>query len=270
MNLPRMRPLTATGLADIADPCGHCDHRAVPVRRPRIDPQLRVDRPTRVDPRSGRRRSQRRTGQTDQTGLGWTGDYFDEVTDLWGLCGVAAHLNGDVPGFLCFAPAELVPTDAVPGVRDGGAEVFDSDAAVLTALSVCRAYRHRGLGRDLVRAGAAQLARRQVGMIEVVGTVGAAGARRIGRSTSAQLGAGRAAALTLLPVGFWLAVGFRIVRPHPLTPTLRMDLTNTERWLPDFGGAWRRFARLVAQPGPPQPARVTDPELTFAGRRTPC
>lgn len=60
--------------------------------------------------------------------------------------------------------------------------------------------------------------------------------------------------MVLLPVSFWQSQGFRVVRPHPVTPTMRLDIEGTVRWRPDFAAAWHRFADLVSQPGPAQPA----------------
>ncbi|HEU4907933.1 MAG TPA: GNAT family N-acetyltransferase, partial [Propionibacteriaceae bacterium] len=58
----------------------------------------------------------------------------------------------------------------------------------------------------------------------------------------------------MLPVGWLEAVGFQVVRPHPITPRLRMDLQNAVRWRPDLGAAWHRLRDLVRQPESPEPA----------------
>jgi hypothetical protein len=58
----------------------------------------------------------------------------------------------------------------------------------------------------------------------------------------------------LLPVAWLEHVGFTVVRPHPVTPRLRMDLETTVRWRPDLGAAWSRLTGLVAQPGTVDPA----------------
>jgi hypothetical protein len=65
----------------------------------------------------------------------------------------------------------------------------------------------------------------------------------------------------MLPPGGLEAVGFTVVRPHPITPRLRMDLQTTLRWKPDLGAAWNRLTGLVTQPASPEPASYT--------RRTP-
>jgi hypothetical protein len=61
----------------------------------------------------------------------------------------------------------------------------------------------------------------------------------------------------ILPIGFLEAVGFQVVRPHPITPRLRMDLQNTVRWRPGLSAAWNRLTGLVRQPETPEPATYT-------------
>ncbi len=215
---PRYRVLTPKGLAAISDPCGRCGYGfaagddAHPVENVPVGPPE------------------------------WT----RAVADRWGLCGLAAHVNGDTPGYLTMAPSELVPFVSLPGPGGSSADVFSPDAAVVMAVAVCRDYRGRGLGRNLVRAAIAQLSKRQIGTVEAIGTYSALG---IPHADGAD-----ASTMLLLPVGFWQALGFRVVRHHPITPTLRLDVSTTVRWRPDFAAAWHRLAGLVSQPSPPQPA----------------
>ena len=61
----------------------------------------------------------------------------------------------------------------------------------------------------------------------------------------------------MLPTSWLESVGFAIVRPHPITPRLRMNLQTTLAWLPDLGAAWSRLTRLVGQPAPPEPNGVS-------------
>ncbi|MBO0812213.1 MAG: hypothetical protein J2P23_09235 [Microlunatus sp.] len=212
MSTYRLRPLSRTAMASIEDPCGHCGFGTAGFEPPA---------------------------------------WVDEVADLWGICGVSAHVNGDTVGYLTFAPAELVPFVPLPGPGGSSADAFSADAAVFMALAVCREYRGRGLAKNLVRSGAAQLAKRQIGAIEVIGTFARPGVPHADGS--------RNSSMVLLPVSFWLAQGFRVVRPHPVTPTMRLDIEGTVRWRPDFAAAWQRFADLVSQPGPPQTAQFTLP-----------
>lgn len=209
MNTYRLRQLSRSGFTGIGDPCQHCGF-----------------------------------GTTDAEPPAWV----DEVTDLWGICGVAAQAGGDVEGYLTFAPAELVPLVPLPGLGGTSAEAFSQDAAVFMAVSVCRACQGHGIAKDLVRSAAAQLAKRQIGIIEVIGSFAGPGVPYADGSADSSM--------VFLPVSFWQAQGFRVVRPHPITPTLRLDIEGTVRWRPDFAAAWQRFAELVSQPGtgPAQPA----------------
>ncbi len=189
-----------------------------------------------------------------------------EVADLWGMCGLSAQIDGATPGYLTLTPGELVPELMLPGWAGRTTKHLSREAGVILGLEVCAAYRGEHIGASLVRAAAAQLVRRQVGLIEVVAVSGRPVRLVPGQAASADGdaidGAGpgeeRQPSMMLLPVGFWLAAGFRIVRPHPVAPTLRLDLAGTERWLPDFAGAWQRFAELLSQPVPPRPASFSD------------
>jgi GNAT superfamily N-acetyltransferase len=218
MSSPRFRTLSPSGLLEIEDPCGSCGYGVIGAS----------GKPVGVD-----------------DGPAALPEWVDEVADLWGLCGMAVHVNGSVPGFLTVAPSELVPFTTLPGLGGSSADAFSPDAAVVMAVAVCRDYRGEGLARNLVRAALAQLTKRQVGMVEVIGTYGVPGIPHTD---------GAGASMMLLPVSFWQALGFRIVRPNPFAPTLRLDIGSTARWRPDFAAAWNRFAELVSQPGPAQPA----------------
>lgn len=162
-------------------------------------------------------------------------EWAHEVTDRWGFCGVVALHDDEVVGFLTMAPAGLVrrlPAFSTTPVAP--------DAAVLLSAQVVDAWRGKGLGRQLVTTAAGLVARRDLRALEAVGT------RREGPSC-------------MMPVGWLEAVGFGVVREHPVTPRLRLDLHATQRW-PGLGAAWQRLTDLVAPPPAPQPA-------SYAGRQ---
>ena len=166
-------------------------------------------------------------------------EWAQEVTDRWGYCGVLAVHEDEVVGFLTLAPANLVRRLPVFSTTPVG-----PDAAVLLSAQVSEAWRGKGLGRQLVSTAAGLVARRDLRALETVGT------RREGPSC-------------LMPVGWLESVGFEVVREHPVTPRLRMDLQSTQRW-PGFGAAWNRLTGLVAPPPAPQPASYArrEPEPT--------
>jgi GNAT superfamily N-acetyltransferase len=155
-------------------------------------------------------------------------EWAQEVTDRWGYCGVLAMHEDEVLGFLTLAPANLVRRLPAFSTTPVG-----PDVAVLLSAQVSEAWRGKGLGRQLVSTAAGLVARRDLRALEAVGT------RREGPSC-------------LMPVGWLESVGFEVVRDHPVTPRLRMDLQTTQRW-PGFGAAWSRLTGLVA-PTAPQPA----------------
>jgi GNAT superfamily N-acetyltransferase len=205
MSSRRIRPLTATDLASLPDPCARCTFWESSLS----------DLATSSDHRDGAR-----------TKLEWA----EAVTARWGHCGVMAVNDGEVIGFLTLAPAALVrrlaafPTTPV-----------SQDAAVLMSLRVVEEFRGKGIGRQLVQSAAALVARRDIRALEAVGTY------REGPSC-----------MVSAP---WLqSVGFTVVRDHPITPRLRMDLQTTVRWRPDLTAAWQRLSGLVPQRVPPEPA----------------
>ncbi len=109
----------------------------------------------------------------------------------------------------------------------------EGDIAELTAIVVSESHRGQGVGRHLIQSTAALLVRRDVSLLEADGGYGAS---------------------ALLPVAFLEKVGFRVVRPHPVRPRLRMELHTTLRWKPSLSAAWSRLSGLVGQPTAPEPA----------------
>jgi GNAT superfamily N-acetyltransferase len=154
------------------------------------------------------------------------------LTD-WGHCGMVAEHEGRVVGYLAMVPAGQVPHTGAFATTS-----FGADAAVVLTASVAPDRTRQGIGRQLVQAAAADLVGRRIAALEAVGR----------RSESvADLGG--------LPEGWLTAVGFRLVRDHPLAPRYRMSLSSTLRWRPDLSAAWHRIRGLVPQSAPPEPAR---------------
>jgi GNAT superfamily N-acetyltransferase len=173
-------------------------------------------------------------------------EWAEEVTAHWGYCGVLAVHDDEVIGFLTLAPARLVRR--LPAFSTTPAS---ADVAMLLSAQVTEAWRGKGIGRQLVSTAAGLVARRDIRALEAVGT------RRDGPSC-------------MMPVGWLETVGFGVVREHPVTPRLRMDLHATQRWT-GLGAAWNRLTGLVAPPVAPEPAAyasrsadVTDPRPSTA------
>lgn len=154
----------------------------------------------------------------------------EAVTRQWGYCGVLAVDGDELLGYATLAPAQSVSPN---GLLDHLSA--QPDAAVLLSTYVAEPYRRQGLGRQLIQSAAGLMVRRDVRSIEAVGSY---------RDDACGC-----------PVGFLQRVGFSVVRPHPVTPRLRMDMQSTVRWLPDLGAAWSRLTGLMPHPSPgPEPA----------------
>lgn len=156
-------------------------------------------------------------------------DWASQVSAHWGYCGVLAVHDEQVVGFLTMAPARFVRRLPAFSTTPVG-----PDVAVLLSAQVVDAWRGKGVGRQLVSTAAGLVARRDIRALEAVGT------RHEGPSC-------------MMPVGWLEEVGFSVVREHPVTPRLRMDLHTTQRW-PGLGAAWSRLTDLVTPPAAPQPA----------------
>lgn len=118
------------------------------------------------------------------------------------------------------------------------------DALTVLGLHVDPICRGVGLGRVLVQAVAREALRRP--RIRAVEALAGAG-----------LPAG-AASRCLVPLDFWLACGFTVVRRHPLTPTVRLDArmlvalrTEVEEAVEQ---AWERLRGAVRPDPAPRPA----------------
>lgn len=167
---------------------------------------------------------------SDHRGPATKQEWAETVTRHWGYCGVAAYNDNELIAYLTLAPAKHVPRLAAFATTP-----VSADAAVVLAVRVAEEHRGHGVGRQLVQSAAALVARRDIRALEAVGSY------RHGPSC-------------MLPAAFLEQVGFTVVRPHPVTPRLRMDLQTTLRWRSDLGAAWHRLTGLVAQPVATDPA----------------
>ena len=135
----------------------------------------------------------------------------------------------------------MAPARYVPRLGAFATTPVSPDAAVILSARVVEEFRGKGIGRQLVQSAAGLVVRRDIRALEAVGTY------PDGPSC-------------MLPDGLAGGGGLPVVRPHPITPRLRMDLqsdialaTRPRRRLAPAGRAghparWRTGARLVRAP----------------------
>jgi GNAT superfamily N-acetyltransferase len=125
----------------------------------------------------------------------------------WGSCGHLIYSDEQLAGYVTYAPPAYLP-----GLAAFATAPIAADAVALATIHVRPEFRGRGYGRVLIQSAAADVARRGIRAIEVVAS-----------ETQSQC---------LAPAEFLRAVGFSTVRPHPITPRLRLDLKSTS-WRED-------------------------------------
>ncbi|ANW19262.1 GNAT family N-acetyltransferase [Streptomyces clavuligerus] len=140
----------------------------------------------------------------------------------WGSCGRVVQVD-DVPvGFVLYAPPAYVPRSmAFP------TSPVSADAVQLMTAWINPSHQGQGLGRMMVQAVAKDLLRRSFRAIEAFGD------------------ARWKEPACLLPADHLLAVGFKTVRPHPVSPRLRLELRTTLSWKEDVEMALDRLLGAV-------------------------
>lgn len=156
-----------------------------------------------------------------------------QATQLeWGTPGKAVYGNGHLVGFATFAPGVHFPrARALGGVSD--------DALLLATLWVDPDYREAGLGRVLLQSVLRETHRRGSRALEAFAD------RR-----------SKEAGRCVLQEDFLLANGFTVLREHPSTPLLRIDLRQTVRWQESLSSALEGVASALSRrERVPAPAR---------------
>ena len=144
----------------------------------------------------------------------------------WGSCGKLIYVDSMAAGFAMFAPPAYVPRSmAFP------TSPVSADAALLMTAHVVGAFAGGGLGRMLIQGVARDLTKRGVRAIEAFGDAKHTDLDKDGhRDRSGVLDA---SARCLAPADFFLAVGFKTVRPHHNYPRLRLELRTALSWKSD-------------------------------------
>jgi GNAT superfamily N-acetyltransferase len=136
----------------------------------------------------------------------------------WGSCGTLVYVDDAPAGYVMYAPPAYLP-----GGRAFPTSPASPDAALLTIAYVSPAHVGAGLGRMLVQGAARDLTARGLKAIEAFGDA------KYGEPDPAVETGGRCVA----PADFYVAVGFKTVRPHPRYPRLRLELRTALSWQSD-------------------------------------
>jgi len=132
----------------------------------------------------------------------------------WGSCGKLVYVDGMPAGFTLYSPPAYVPRSmAFP------TSPVSPDAVLLMAAHVVPAFVGGGLGRMLIQGVARDVSKRGIRAIEAFGDA-------TGGEPDERPGC-------LAPVDFYLAVGFKTVRPHPRVPRVRLELRTALSWKSD-------------------------------------
>jgi len=135
--------------------------------------------------------------------------WIGTVRSEWGECGRIAYENGEPLGFVKYAPPRFLPQAyAMPS----GAP--PEDAVLIACLHVEPDVRDAGLGKVLLQAALRDLVSRGERTVEAY-----AATELVDRERS-----------PLMTVEFLLKQGFAVVRPHPVTPRMRLELKSLATW----------------------------------------
>ena len=141
----------------------------------------------------------------------------------WGSCGRLVYVDSVPAGHVLYAPPVYVPRSvAFP------TSPVSPDAVLLMTAYVTPDFAGGGLARMLLQGVVKDLSRRGVKAIEAFGDA------RPERDAPEE----RAC---LVPADYYLAVGFKTVRPHPRVPRLRLEVRNALSWREDMEVAIERL-----------------------------
>jgi hypothetical protein len=151
------------------------------------------------------------TGDTGLEKEAWVSQTLLE----WGSCGKLVYVDGMPAGFTLYSPPAYVPRSmAFP------TSPISADAVLLMSAHVVPSFAGGGLGRMLVQGVARDVAKRGIRAIEAFGDA------KFGDEVDEISGC-------LAPADFFLAVGFKTVRPHPRFPRVRLELRTALSWKSD-------------------------------------
>ena len=133
----------------------------------------------------------------------------------WGSCGKLIYVDGMAAGFTLYSPPAYVPRSmAFP------TSPISADAVLLMSAHVLPTFAGGGLGRMLIQGVARDMTKRGIRAIEAFGDA------KFGDEIDELSGC-------LAPADFFLAVGFKTVRPHSRFPRVRLELRTALSWKSD-------------------------------------
>jgi len=133
----------------------------------------------------------------------------------WGSCGKLIYADGMPAGFALYAPPAYAPRSmAFP------TSPISQDAVLLMTAHVVPPFAGGGLGRMLIQGVARDVTKRGIKAIEAFGDA------KFDDQADEMSGC-------LAPADFFLAVGFKTVRPHPRFPRVRLELRTALSWKSD-------------------------------------
>jgi GNAT superfamily N-acetyltransferase len=153
-------------------------------------------------------------------------DWYSTVREEWGDPGRIVYQDGTPLGFIKYAPARYLPRTRVLGPGP-----VSDDAVLLACLHVRPEARDIGLGTVLLQAALSDLTSRGERVVEAYGSVAPASEDS-----------------PFITANFLLRHGFRVVKPHPDLPLLRLELEALEAWTESLESALEALhVRLAPQ-----------------------
>lgn len=161
---------------------------------------------------------------------------YGEISREWGDCGRVAVEDGEVLGFIKYAPPRYFPQAL--NMPSGPP---NPDAVLLACIHIRDDARQHGLGSLLLRAALKDLVLR--------------GERTVQAYAGADSAADRSSD-PVIGVQFLLRNGFNVARPHPVYPLLELDLRSLATWADNLEAVLESLRIPMRSPKPvPSPMK---------------
>lgn len=151
--------------------------------------------------------------------------WLADVLETWGPCGRVLYVDDEYAGHVIWAPPVYLP-----GAANFATAPASIDCVLVASAHVVAPRRGQGLGRVLAQAMLKDVLVRNTRSIRAVEAFAAERPRPSD---------------CVLPVDFWLSLGFVTHRSHPAYPRMRLDLRRLATWRDELGQARERLERLA-------------------------